>query len=82
MTCFGRLLTTGEKQAKRNTETYLSYQVTIAFTIRHPYTGEDINIKDDLERISIIRSRTSKKPILRPAVRMPLTIGGVPWNHD
>ncbi|WP_281630233.1 RimK/LysX family protein [Vibrio sp. St2] len=65
-----------ENKLKRNTETYLSYQVTIAFTIRHPYTGEDINIKDDLERISIIRSRTSKKPILRPAVRMPLTIGG------
>ncbi|MCG9679338.1 RimK/LysX family protein [Vibrio sp. Isolate24] len=65
-----------KKKLKRTTETYLSYQVTIAFTIRHPYTGENINIKDDLERISIIRSRTSKKPILRPAVKMPLTIGG------
>ncbi|MCG9772213.1 RimK/LysX family protein, partial [Vibrio diabolicus] len=41
-----------------------------------PYTGKEIQITDDLERVSAIRSRTSKKPILRPTIKMPMTIAG------
>lgn len=50
--------------------------MTVSFTIHHPYTGKEIKITDDLERISAIRSRTSEKPILRPTVKMPMTIAG------
>ncbi|MFW7523661.1 RimK/LysX family protein [Vibrio ostreicida] len=60
---------------ERTTDTYLSYLVTVSYTIHHPYTGKEIRIKVPLERISIVRSRSSKKPILRPAIRLPLTIG-------
>ncbi|WP_245986614.1 RimK/LysX family protein [Vibrio pectenicida] len=52
------------------------YKVKVSFTLRHPYSGEEISITKDLRRVSAIRSRTSQKPILRPAIRLSLTIAG------
>ncbi|MCX4120011.1 RimK/LysX family protein [Vibrio parahaemolyticus] len=66
----------GGTQAKWEANSFEPYQVTVSFTIQHPYTGKEITVTDDLERISAIRSRTSKKPILRPTVKMPMTIAG------
>ncbi len=66
----------GGTKAKWDDGTFEPYQVKVSFTIQHPYTGKQITITDDLERISAIRSRTSTKPILRPNVKMPMTIAG------
>ncbi len=66
----------GGTKAKWDSDSFKPYQVTVSFTIHHPYTGKEIKITDDLERISAIRSRTSEKPILRPTVKMPMTIAG------
>ncbi|EDP58869.1 predicted gluconate transport associated protein [Vibrio sp. AND4] len=66
----------GGTKAKWDTGSFKPYQVTVSFTIHHPYTGKEIKVTDDLESISAIRSRTSEKPILRPAVKMPMTIAG------
>lgn len=66
----------GGTKAKWDADSFKPYQVTVSFTIHHPYTGKEIKITDDLERISAIRSRTSEKPILRPTVKMPMTIAG------
>lgn len=51
----------GGTQAKWEANSFEPYQVTVSFTIQHPYTGKEITVTDDLERISAIRSRTSKK---------------------
>ncbi|CAE6882430.1 Putative ATP-dependant zinc protease [Vibrio sp. B1REV9] len=66
----------GGTNAKWTAESFKPYQVTVSFTLHHPYTGEEVKITDDLDRISAIRSRTSEKPILRPTVKMPMTIAG------
>lgn len=66
----------GGTQAKWDADTFKPYQVKVSFTVPHPYTGKEIQITDDLERVSAIRSRTSKKPILRPTIKMPMTIAG------
>ncbi|AXY02173.1 peptidase [Vibrio alfacsensis] len=66
----------GGTNAKWTVESFKPYQVTVSFTLHHPYTGEEVKITDDLDRISAIRSRTSEKPILRPTVKMPMTIAG------
>lgn len=66
----------GGTNAKWTAESFKQYQVTVSFTLHHPYTGEEVKITDDLDRISAIRSRTSEKPILRPTVKMPMTIAG------
>lgn len=50
------------------------YQVSVSFTITHPYTGEAIEITRPITRVSVIRNRTQKQPILRPTVTLPLTI--------
>ncbi|NOH80868.1 peptidase [Vibrio sp. RE86] len=55
---------------------FADYKVIVSFTVTHPHTGEEIEISDDLERISVIRSRTSKKPLVRPTINIPLTIAG------
>ncbi|MEA3483856.1 MAG: RimK/LysX family protein [Pseudomonadota bacterium] len=64
----------GGTKAKWDADTFKPYQVKVSFTVPHPYTGKEIQITDDLERVSAIRSRTSKKPILRPTIKMPMTI--------
>ncbi|WP_104034471.1 putative ATP-dependent zinc protease [Vibrio jasicida] len=66
----------GGTKAKWDADSFKPYQVKVTFTLHHPYTGKEIKITDDLERISAIRSRTSEKPILRPTVKMPMTIAG------
>ncbi len=66
----------GGSKAKWDEGTFVPYQVKVSFTIPHPYTGKPVKVTDDLDLISAIRSRTSKKPILRPSVKMPLTIAG------
>ncbi|HHX8695480.1 TPA: ATP-dependent zinc protease family protein [Vibrio diabolicus] len=66
----------GGTKAKWDADTFKPYQVKVSFTVPHPYTGKGIQITDDLERVSAIRSRTSKKPILRPTIKMPMTIAG------
>ncbi|HHX8332444.1 TPA: RimK/LysX family protein [Vibrio diabolicus] len=66
----------GGTKAKWDVDTFKPYQVKVSFTVPHPYTGKEIQITDDLERVSAIRSRTSKKPILRPTIKMPMTIAG------
>lgn len=66
----------GGTKAKWDADTFKPYQVKVSFTVPHPYTGKEIQITDDLERVSAIRSRTSKKPILRPTIEMPMTIAG------
>ena len=57
-------------------DVFADYKVMVSFTVTHPHTGEKIEINDDLERISVIRSRTSKKPLVRPTINIPLTIAG------
>ncbi len=66
----------GGTKAKWDADSFKQYQVKVSFTVPHPYTGKEIQITDDLERVSAIRSRTSKKPILRPTIKMPMTIAG------
>ncbi|MFB1074857.1 RimK/LysX family protein [Vibrio diabolicus] len=66
----------GGTKAKWDADTFKPYQVKVSFTVPHPYTGKEIQITDDLERVSAIRSRTSKKPILRPTIKMPMMIAG------
>ncbi|WP_431313154.1 RimK/LysX family protein [Vibrio zhanjiangensis] len=51
-----------------------AYQVHVTFTMPNPKTGDGITVDKKLEKLSIIRSRTSQAPILRPAVKLPLTI--------
>lgn len=48
----------------------------VTFVIPHPYTGEKIYVELPLARPSVVRSRTSEKPIYRPVVRIPMTIAG------
>ncbi len=66
----------GGSKAKWDEGTFVPYQVKVSFTIQHPYTGKQISVSDDLDLVSAIRSRTSDKPIMRPSVKMPLTIAG------
>ncbi len=66
----------GGSKAKWDEGTFVPYQVKVSFTIHHPYTGKQIKVTDDLDLISAIRSRTSDKPILRPSIKIPLTIAG------
>ncbi|MGC9401101.1 ATP-dependent zinc protease family protein [Vibrio genomosp. F10] len=56
--------------------TFSPFKVTVTFTVHHPYTGDAVVIKAPLERVSVIRSRTSSTPLLRPTVKIPMTIAG------
>ncbi|MGR5166983.1 RimK/LysX family protein [Vibrio astriarenae] len=48
----------------------------VTFAIPHPYTGEHVDVELPLSRPSVVRSRTSEKPIYRPVVKLPMTIAG------
>ncbi|MDR9826386.1 RimK/LysX family protein [Vibrio sp. FNV 38] len=48
----------------------------VTFAIPNPYTGEKVQVELPLDRPSVVRSRTSKKPIYRPVVKIPMTIAG------
>ena len=78
---FGDLIGTNgtwdaEKFASANWDqnSFNAYQVHVTFNIQNPVTGKSIPVDKKLEKLSIIRSRTSKAPILRPAIKLALTI--------
>ncbi|MDF2153978.1 RimK/LysX family protein [Vibrio sp. CAU 1672] len=72
----------GGTKAKWDADTFKPYQVSVRFTLPHPYNGTPVEITDQLERISAIRSRSSTQPILRPTVNLPLTIAGRTVDTD
>ncbi|MEZ9443818.1 ATP-dependent zinc protease [Vibrio sp. 10N.222.54.F12] len=54
--------------------TFAKYEAVVSFKVQNPRTGDMVLIEAPLERVSIIRSRTSSTPLLRPTVKMSLTI--------
>ncbi|USD41235.1 ATP-dependent zinc protease [Vibrio sp. SCSIO 43135] len=56
--------------------TFAPFKATVTFTVQHPYSGEPVVIKEPLERVAMIRSRTSSTPLLRPTVKIPMSIAG------
>lgn len=65
-----------------NKERFKPFRLNVSFVIRHPYTGEKIQIKTEVARVSMIRSRSHKKPLLRPTITIPLTIAGRTVDTD
>ncbi len=61
-------------------ELFAPYSIEVTFTIQHPHTGEDIEITRPIERVGVIRNRTQKEPLLRPTIRLPMTIAGKTVN--
>ncbi|MEZ8101276.1 putative ATP-dependent zinc protease [Vibrio bivalvicida] len=59
-----------------NAELFAPYGVEVTFTIKHPHTGENIQITRPIEHVGVIRNRTQKEPILRPTIVLPMTIAG------
>lgn len=59
-----------------NAELFAPYGVEVTFTIKHPHTGESIEVTRPIERVGVIRNRTQKEPILRPTITLPMTIAG------
>ena len=55
-------------------ELFAPYQVTVSFDMENPYNNEIVSINSPLTRVGVIRNRTSKKPIVRPTVTLPMTI--------
>lgn len=58
----------------RDAELFAPYQVTVSFDLEHPYNNELVSVSLPLTRVGVIRNRTSKKPIVRPTVTLPMTI--------
>lgn len=65
-----------------NRAVFAPYQVSVRFSIIHPYSGERVTLALPLERVGVIRSRSSAEPILRPTVNVPLTIAGTTVETD
>ncbi|OAJ96094.1 putative ATP-dependent zinc protease [Vibrio bivalvicida] len=59
-----------------NAELFAPYGVEVTFTIKHPHTGENIQITRPIEHVGVIRNRTQKEPILRPTIALSMTIAG------
>jgi len=59
-----------------NAELFAPYSVEVTFTIKHPHTGENVEITRPIEHVGVIRNRTQKEPILRPTIALPMTIAG------
>jgi hypothetical protein len=57
-------------------------QGVVKFDIRHPTSGKLISLEYPLARTSVIRSRTSKIPLYRPVINIPLTIANVTVDTD
>lgn len=49
---------------------------TVSFSVPHPYSGKQIQVQRPLADVGVIRSRTSKTPLYRPVINLPLTIAG------
>ncbi|MEZ8929450.1 MULTISPECIES: ATP-dependent zinc protease [unclassified Vibrio] len=62
--------------------TFAKYEAVVSFKVQNPRTGDMVLIKAPLERVSIIRSRTSSTPLLRPTVKMSLTIADQELKTD
>lgn len=62
--------------------TFADFEAIVSFKVQNPHTGEMVVIKEPLERVSMIRSRTSSTPILRPTVKIPLSIAGQALKTD
>ena len=62
--------------------TFEKYEAVVSFKVQNPRTGDMVLIKAPLERVSMIRSRTSSTPLLRPTVKMSLTIADQELKTD
>ncbi len=65
-----------------NGEVFSPFKTTVMFNVYHPYSGEKVEISAPLERVGVIRSRTSSEPILRPTVKLPISIAGREVDTD
>ncbi|MEZ8878728.1 ATP-dependent zinc protease [Vibrio lentus] len=61
---------------------FAKYQAIVSFKVQNPRTGEKVKVEAPLERVSVIRSRTSRKSLLRPTVKMSLTIANQELKTD
>jgi hypothetical protein len=62
--------------------TFAKYQAVVSFKVQNPRTGEMVLVEAPLERVSMIRSRTSSTPLLRPTIKMSLTIADQELKTD
>lgn len=62
--------------------TFAEYEAVVSFKVQNPRTGDMLIIEEPLERVSMIRSRTSSTPLLRPTVKMSITIAGKALKTD
>ena len=62
--------------------TFEPFETQVSFKIQNPRTGEMELIEAPLERVSMIRSRTSSAPILRPTIKMSLKIADQELKTD
>ncbi|MEZ9981443.1 ATP-dependent zinc protease [Vibrio cyclitrophicus] len=62
--------------------TFTKYEAVVSFKVQNPRTGDMVSIEAPLERVSMIRSRTSSTPLLRPTVKMSLTIADQELKTD
>ncbi|PMH46019.1 hypothetical protein BCU68_09530 [Vibrio sp. 10N.286.49.B3] len=58
------------------------FKLKVNFTLTHPYSGKVIPVELPLNRISVVRSRTSEVPLYRPVINIPMTIAGTTVNTD
>ncbi|MBE8607214.1 ATP-dependent zinc protease [Vibrio cyclitrophicus] len=65
-----------------NGSTFAKYEAVVSFKVQNPRTGDMVLIEAPLERVSMIRSRTSSTPLLRPTVKMSLTIADQELKTD
>ncbi|MEZ9721439.1 ATP-dependent zinc protease [Vibrio splendidus] len=65
-----------------NGSTFAKYEAVVSFKVQNPRTGDMVLIEVPLERVSMIRSRTSSTPLLRPTVKMSLTIADQELKSD
>ncbi|PMH02248.1 ATP-dependent zinc protease family protein [Vibrio splendidus] len=65
-----------------NGSTFAKYEAVVSFKVQNPRTGDMVLIEAPLERVSMIRSRTSSTPLLRPTVKMSLTIADQELKSD
>ncbi|WP_261903684.1 ATP-dependent zinc protease family protein [Vibrio fortis] len=62
--------------------TFEPFDTQVSFKIQNPRTGKMEQIEAPLERVSMIRSRTSSTPILRPTIKMSLKIADQELETD
>ncbi|NOI92622.1 peptidase [Vibrio splendidus] len=65
-----------------NGSAFAKYEAVVSFKVQNPRTGDMVLIEAPLERVSMIRSRTSSTPLLRPTVKMSLTIADQELKTD